>query len=404
MPADEWTTWSYDEYYAECVKTAKSLIASGVEAHDAVNIYGFNAPEWLMGEVSAILTGAMAAGIYPTDTVDQVTFKSKHSGAAVAFVGDEAKFLRMKEAVENLPKMKAIVAWDCDHMCNQDITCKDGRVVKVYSWKAFLEVGADVPDSVLDERIAAQSPGHCCAIIYTSGTTGDPKGVMISHDNIIFDAGVSRGTSLRTSFALEERQWVRVCGWCGGRGHTFLVLQSVRIIEAKDEKGSAGDYLLLIEAPGLKPRNMAALQCMHPQVVMALVPHIGQDPSDPERILSYLPLSHVAGMMVDIIMPLYSTAYLPATMNVSFARVYDLKAGSLKDRLQSVKPTLFLGVPRVWEKIAEKMKAIGASITGVKKKISTWAKVKITKNSGRARPFLNYEIVLCLAVDIGMPR
>ena len=46
------------------------------------------------------------------------------------------------------------------------------------------------------------------------------------------------------------------------------------------------------------------------------------------------------------------------------------------DRLKAVKPTLFLGVPRVWEKIAEKMKAIGASGKGAKKKISTWAKAK----------------------------
>jgi long-chain-fatty-acid--CoA ligase ACSBG len=56
--------------------------------------------------------------------------------------------------------------------------------------------------------------------------------------------------------------------------------------------------------------------------------------------------------------------------------VYDLKAGTIKDRLGACRPTIFLGVPRVWEKIAEKMKAIGASTKGLKKKISTWAKAK----------------------------
>jgi long-chain-fatty-acid--CoA ligase ACSBG len=95
-----------------------------------------------------------------------------------------------------------------------------------------------------------------------------------------------------------------------------------------------------------------------------------------ERVLSYLPLSHVAGMLVDIIMPLAMTATRPGWQCASFARPYDLKVGSVGDRLRAVRPTLFLGVPRVWEKVAEKMKAVGASTTGLKKTLSTWAKGK----------------------------
>jgi len=104
------------------------------------------------------------------------------------------------------------------------------------------------------------------------------------------------------------------------------------------------------------------------------IPHFGL--SGQERVLSYLPLSHVAGMMVDIISPLVTTAYKNAYASVYFARPYDLKAGSFGDRLKFVKPTLFLGVPRVWEKIMEKLKAIGAKTTGLKKKLSTWAKAQ----------------------------
>mmetsp|Transcript_9284 Transcript_9284/g.10748 ORF Transcript_9284/g.10748 Transcript_9284/m.10748 type:complete len:744 (+) Transcript_9284:169-2400(+) len=95
-----------------------------------------------------------------------------------------------------------------------------------------------------------------------------------------------------------------------------------------------------------------------------------------ERILSYLPLSHVAGMMVDIVSPIMCTAYKKAYTTVYFARPYDLKAGAIGDRLKFVKPTLFLGVPRVWEKIMEKLKAVGAQTTGLKKKLSTWAKAQ----------------------------
>ena len=74
-----------------------------------------------------------------------------------------------------------------------------------------------------------------------------------------------------------------------------------------------------------------------------------------ERIISYLPLSHVAGMMVDIIVPLISAAEMAGWMSVNFARVYDLKASSIVERFSVVRPTMFLGVPRVWEKIQAKM-------------------------------------------------
>jgi long-subunit acyl-CoA synthetase (AMP-forming) len=49
------------------------------------------------------------------------------------------------------------------------------RYTKVYSWDAFMKLGADVPDATLAARIADQKPGHCCTLVYTSGTTGNPK-------------------------------------------------------------------------------------------------------------------------------------------------------------------------------------------------------------------------------------
>merc|ERR1719195_1322206 len=100
-----------------------------------------------------------------------------------------------------------------------------------------------------------------------------------------------------------------------------------------------------------------------------------------ERILSYLPLSHVAGMMIDIVCPLVGSAMSPAWTTIYFARNYDLKAGSIKERLQVARPTLFLGVPIVWEKIADKIRAIGAANTGVKKALGDWSKGVAAANS-----------------------
>jgi long-chain-fatty-acid--CoA ligase ACSBG len=100
------------------------------------------------------------------------------------------------------------------------------------------------------------------------------------------------------------------------------------------------------------------------------------DNTTPERVLSYLPLSHVAGLCMDIVMPVSVADLKVGTVELYFARPYDLKAGTLAGRLKFVKPTAFLGVPRVWEKIGDKVKAKGAATKGLKKKVATFAKKK----------------------------
>jgi len=100
-----------------------------------------------------------------------------------------------------------------------------------------------------------------------------------------------------------------------------------------------------------------------------------------ERVLSYLPLSHVAGLCCDIVAQITTTAMNPAWGTVFFARPYDLKAGTIKDRLLISRPTLFLGVPLVWEKMADRIRAIGAASTGLKKAASTWAKGKCLEHA-----------------------
>lgn len=102
--------------------------------------------------------------------------------------------------------------------------------------------------------------------------------------------------------------------------------------------------------------------------------NLGVIRTDRERALSYLPLSHIAGFMSDVMSPLAITALNPGSGCLYFARPYDLRTGTLGQRLQQVRPTVFLGVPRVWEKIAEKLKSVGAKTTGMKKTLADWAK------------------------------
>lgn len=292
-----WKFWTYQQYYDECCLAAKAFIALGLQPHDGVNIFGFNAPEWFMGEIGAMFAGGIAAGIYPSDTPEQVQFKSHHSASSIAVVESAkqaATFRKLAEA-GRLPNLKAIIVWDNSAPFESKM---DGAVKEVH-WSKLAEVAKDVTDAALAERMDAVKPDTVCCYIYTSGTTGSPKAVMVTHDSL-----------------------------------TFL---------------------------------SAAL--------LGHIAPVGQK-AEQERIMSYLPLSHVAGMLVDIVFPIAVSVETSAWCTVQFARPYDLKVGTIVNRLRAVKPTVFLGVPRVWEKIMEKMRAVGKTTKGLKRTMADFGKKK----------------------------
>lgn len=304
LPLDQWKKWTWKGYFEECKLVGRAFMALGLEPFDGVAIYGFNSPEWFMGELGCILAGGIAAGIYPSDTPDQVAFKAEYSGAVIAVVQNNKKADVFLQAIlaGKLPKLRAIVVWDPPTEDPDKIKTEIPENVVVKLWSELESEANKVSPEKLQERMDAQEPGSICCYIYTSGTTGNPKAVMISHDNILWETSVINH-----------------------------VLTTNEIMCHKEEE---------------------------------------------ERLISYLPLSHVAGMMVDIITPIYVTAELPAWMCTYFARPYDLKINSVADRLRTVKPTLFIGVPRVWQKIAEKMKSVGAKANPILQKISAFCKTQ----------------------------
>jgi len=304
LPLDQWTSWNYQQYHDETVAAAKAFIKLGFAQFDSVNVWGFNAPEWIMSSVAAGFAGGKVAGLYPTDSVDTAAYKVVHSGGSVVVVEDKSKLEKLVKGLNargDCKRVKVFVAYGYEPAAGEKVTVSGCGSVPVMSWKALLDIGkTSGTEQEMENRVAATQPGHCAGLIYTSGTTGDPKAVMISHDNIIFEATSAATLIGKSTGTLDiEMQW---------------------------------------------------------------------------RILSYLPLSHVAGLMVDIVTPLVITGGHIPWETVFFARNYDLKAGTVKDRLCAAQPTIFLGVPLVWEKIADKIRAIGASVTGAKKHIATWAK------------------------------
>ncbi|XP_035503477.1 long-chain-fatty-acid--CoA ligase ACSBG2 isoform X6 [Scophthalmus maximus] len=272
---------NYREYYQTCRTAAKSFLKLGLQRYHGVGILGFNSAEWFIADIGAILAGGFAVGIYTTNSPDACQYVAENCKANILVVENHKQLQKILQVEDKLPHLKAIIQY------------KDALQEKrpnLYTWAEFMELGRDESDAPLDAIISSQKPNQCCTLIYTSGTTGQPKGVMLSHDNL-----------------------------------TWTALSTIRHVRLTD-----------------------ATQAQ-------------------EVVVSYLPLSHIAAQMVDIWV----------TMKVGGATYFaqpDALKGSLVNTLKEVRPTAFMGVPRVWEKMQEKMKSAGAKSSTVRRKVAAWAK------------------------------
>ena len=279
---NKWNYVTWAEYYDVTKKIANGFIELGLRKGEGVAILGFNSPEWFLCNMAAIMAGGVSVGIYTTNSTETCNYIINDSKSTIIIVENDEYLKKILDIPkEQRSNIKAIIQYNGGKTVNED---------HIYSWKDFvlLSGGVAIKSDYVNEILDKIDPHQCSTLIYTSGTTGNPKGVMLSHDNII---------------------WT-----------TKTVLNTVGII-----------------------------------------------PENPQRVVSYLPLSHVAGQMVDMYMPLINGG------ETWFAKPSALK-GTLVETLKEAQPTIFLGVPRVWEKIMEKMREKGNQLTGIKKFISTKAK------------------------------
>jgi len=301
----KWKSWTRQQVFDLTQQAARAFIACGLQQWQSVCIIGFNSPEWLSADLGALYAGGIVAGIYTTNNAGQCKYIAAHSKAAVAVVENRKQLDKFLDIRGDLPDLKVIVVWDIavDDPILKSANEKRGKGAKVIHWKEFMAMGEDKDGKLAVEmkaRIAKIKPGQCCTLIYTSGTTGPPKAVMISHDNVTWEA----------------------------------------------------------------------------RVVLAMNDAVKKDGS-PHASVSYLPLSHIAAQLLDIFFPMAFSAHFPQCKDwkMYFARPTALK-GTLAATLKTARPTLFFGVPRVWEKIQEAIikKARAAPPSALKKRLIDWLK------------------------------
>jgi len=267
----EWRTYSCREVWDTATRLSGGLLSLGIanqdltpEAQEKIAIISPNRPEWIITDLAVQLSGAVLTPIYPTISPQEIAYILNEAGVRILFLASKDLYVRFREAFAMVPTLTHIFSFE-------DV---DG----VTNWKELMN-NSYTPDETLLNRITEDT---LATIIYTSGTTGSPKGVMLSHKNI-----VSNIMDSMPAFSFAE-------------------------------KGA--------------------------------------------KALSFLPLNHIFEKTVSYI-------YLDAGISIYYAESME----TIGDNLREVKPLVFTTVPRLLEKVYERILGKGLELTGVKRMLFFWA-------------------------------
>ena len=265
-----WVKTSTQEYLDKANTISRALLRMGIQKNDKIAIISSNnRTEWHIMDIGILQTGAQNVPIYPTISEDDYEYILNHSEAQYCFVSDEEVLHKVNLIKHKVPNLKEVFCF------NKIDGCKN--------WSELLELGKDSSNqNEVEECKNNVKALELATIIYTSGTTGKPKGVMLSHNNIVSN-----------------------------------VLDSASRIPFDAGKS---------------------------------------------RALSFLPICHIYERMVTYIYQYYGCA-------IYFGESIE----KISDNIKEVSPEVMTGVPRLIEKVYEKIIAKGSELTGIKKKLFFWA-------------------------------
>lgn len=262
-----WVKYSTQQVKDTANQISLGLLKLGIGRDDKIAIISPNRPEWNMVDFGVQQLGAISVPIYPTVTEEDFRFIFTDSEAKIVFVENKDLYQKAKNASKDLPHIKEIYTFL--------------EVPGAKNWKEVLDAGKDGDATSLQSYKDAVKGDDLLTLIYTSGTTGTPKGVMMTHNNII--------------------------------------------------------------------SNYKACTPLMPV-------------DNTHRALSFLPLCHIYERML-------SYLYLAVGVSIYYAESME----TIGDNLKEVKPHMFTTVPRLLEKVYDKIVAKGSEQKGIKKFLFFWA-------------------------------
>ena len=264
----EWVKHSATDFINSVRNVSYGLLNIGMQKGDTFATLSNNRPEWNFVDLGAMCIGGIHVPVYTNLSATDLQFIIKDAGIKFIFVSNQEMYDKVQEAIKDLNQVQAVFSFD--------------ELSGVRNWKEIVEGGKSNPNpDKVNEIKATIHANDLATLLYTSGTTGVPKGVMLSHNNIVSQ---------------------------------------------------------LIAAQFLAPVN------------------------EHSRALSFLPLNHVYERVLTYL-------YFYLGVSVWYAESIDKVADNLKE----VQPEIFGCVPRLFEKVYDKIVAKGNDLTGIKRKLFYWA-------------------------------
>jgi long-chain acyl-CoA synthetase len=177
----QWRRISSSELESQVRAVAMGLRALDVRAGDRVGILSENRVEWTIADLGVINCGAIDAPIYATQGPKQVAYILNDAEVEVLFISNQAQYDRVREALNSCPKLRVIISFD-------PISATAARVMSFSDLLAQGRAANEAAPEIYETLAESVTPGSLATLIYTSGTTGDPKGVMLTHANLVSNA------------------------------------------------------------------------------------------------------------------------------------------------------------------------------------------------------------------------
>jgi len=175
---DSWQSLSTSELTEKVRLAAMGLYALGVQPEAHVGLLSENRVEWTIADLAVINCGAADVPIYATQAPKQVAYILNNAGVEVLFISNQAQYDRVRDAFNSCPKLRVIISFD-------PIEAPSGKVMSFEELLVWGTAAFDTDPKAFENMQASVKPDSLATLIYTSGTTGDPKGVMLSHGNLV---------------------------------------------------------------------------------------------------------------------------------------------------------------------------------------------------------------------------